>query len=50
MHETVVRLGHGGSLVKDLKLLKSRKELKADLMLLAQNGIQVHSTVDKLES
>ena len=30
LHEIAVRLGHGGSLLKDLKILKSRQKLKAD--------------------
>ena len=48
LHETAVRLGHGGSLPKDLKFLKSRQKIKADSMLLAQNGTELCSAVDKV--
>ena len=34
LHEAAVKLGHGGSLLKDLKLLRCRKMLKANSMLL----------------
>ena len=49
MRLTAVRLGHGGSLLKDLNLLKIRKKPKADSLLLAQNGTHVHSAFDKSE-
>ena len=49
MHEAAVSLGHGGSLLKDLKLLKHRQKLKADSVLLAQNGNRLHRVVEKLE-
>ena len=49
LHEAAVRQGHGGSLLRELKLLRCRQKLKADSMLLAQDGTQLHSVVDKLE-
>lgn len=49
LHEAAVRLGRGGSLLKDLKLLCSRQKLKASTSLLSQDGIQLSSTVDKIE-
>ena len=30
LHEVAVSLGHGGSLLKDLQLLRCRQKLKAD--------------------
>ena len=38
LHEAAVRLGHGGSLLKDLKLLFSRQKLKARTSLRSQDG------------
>ena len=49
LHEAAVALGHGGSLLKDLKLLCSRQKLKASTPLLSQDGTQLNSTVDKIE-
>ena len=49
LHEAAVRLGRGGSLLKDLKLLCSRQKLKASTPLLSQDGTQLNSTVDKIE-
>ena len=49
LHEAAVRLGHGGSLLKDLRLLRCEQKLRADSKLLAQNGTYVDSTADKLE-
>ena len=49
LHEAAVRLGRGGSLLKDLKLLCSRQKLKASTSLLSQDGTQLNSTVDKIE-
>ena len=49
MHEATVRLGHGGSFLRELKLLRCKQKLKADTTLLGQNGIQLHSSADKLE-
>ena len=47
--EAAVRLGCGGSLLKDLKLLCSRQKLKASTPLLSQDGTQLNSMVDKIE-
>ena len=49
LHEAAGRLGCGGSLLKDLKLLCSRQKLKASTSLLSQDGMQLNSTVDKIE-
>ena len=49
LHEAAVRLGRGGSLLKDLKLLCSRQKLKASTSLLSQDGRQLNSTIDKIE-
>ena len=49
LHEAAVRLGHGGSLLKDLKLLFSRQKLKARTSLRSQDGKQLSSMVDKIE-
>ena len=49
LHEAAVKLGRGGSLLKDLKLLCSRQKLKASTSLLSQDGMQLSSTVDKIE-
>ena len=49
LHEAAVRLGHGGSLLKDLRLLRCGQKLSADSKLLAQNGTHLPHTADKLE-
>ena len=49
LHEYAVRLGHGGSLLKDLRLLQRSQKLKADTTLLAKDGKQLSSTGSKLE-
>ena len=49
LHEAAVRLGHGGSQLKDLKLLCSRQKLKASTFLLSQDGVQLSSTADMIE-
>ena len=49
VHEVTMSLGHGGSLLKDLKLLRCRQMLKADTMLFAQDGSELHSMANKLE-
>ena len=45
-----MRLGRGGSLLKDLRLLQKRLKLKADTTLLVAYGTQLNSTASKLES
>ena len=42
-------LGHGGSLLKDLKVLKCTQKLKADTMLLTQDSYELHRMASKLE-
>ena len=49
LHESAVRLGRGGSLLKDLRLLQRSQKLKSDVTLCAQDGTQLSSTSDKLE-
>ena len=49
LHEAAMGLGHGGSMLKVLNLLKSTLKLKADSVLLVHNGTQLHSAADKLE-
>ena len=49
LHGAAVRLSRSGSLLKDLKLLCSRQKLKASTSLLSQDGMQLSSTVDKIE-
>ena len=49
LHEAAVRLSHGGSLLKDLRLLRYGLKLRVDSKLLAQNGTHLQSTADKLE-
>ena len=49
LHEIAIRLGQGGSLLKELKLTRCKQKLKADTTLLAGNGTQLHSRADKLE-
>ena len=49
LHESAVRLGRGGSLLKDLRLLQRSQKLKSDVTLCAQDGTQLSSTFDKLE-
>ena len=44
-----MRLGRGGSLLKDLRLLQKRQKLKEDTTLLAADGTQLNSTASKLE-
>ena len=39
-----MRLGRGGSLLKDLRLLQKRQKLKANTMLLAADDTQLNST------
>ena len=46
LHEAAVRLGHGGSLLKDLRLVQ---KLKASTSLLSQDGMQLSSIADKIE-
>ena len=45
--EAAVKLGYGGSLLKDMKLLRCRQMLKPNSMLLTQNGTQLYSVADK---
>ena len=45
-----MRLGRGGSLLKDLRFLQKRLKLKADATLLAADGTQLNNTASKLES
>ena len=49
LHESAVRLGRGGSLLTDLRLLKRSQKLKAEATLCTQNGKQLYSAGDKLE-
>ena len=49
LHEVAVSLGHGGSLLKDLKLLRCRQKLKADATLFAQDGSELNSMADKFQ-
>ena len=49
LHESAVRLGRGGSRLKDLRLLKRSQKLKAEATLCAQDGTQLYSAGDKLE-
>ena len=49
LHESAVRLGRGGSLLKDLRLLQKSQKLKADTALLARDGSKLSSTGSKLE-
>ena len=44
-----MKLGYGGSLLKDFKLLRCRQKLRASSVLLMQNGAQLHSVGDKLD-
>ena len=50
LHEIAVSLGRGGSLLKDLNLLRCKQNLKADTALVAQDGLELHNPADKLES
>ena len=47
--EVAVSLGDCGLLLKDLKLLRCRQNLKTDTMLFAQDGSKLHSFADKLD-
>jgi len=49
LHEAAVRKGHGGSLVKDLKLLKDKQKLNACTSLLSSEGTLLSSTNDKIK-
>ena len=49
LHESAVRLGCGGSLLKDFLFLKRSQNLKAEATLCAQDGMQLYSAGDKLE-
>ena len=48
-HELAVRLGRGGSLLKDLRLLQRSQKLKGDITLCAQDGTQLSGTPARLE-
>ena len=45
----VVRLGHGGSILKDLRLLKFRQKLKVNSFLYASDGTRLSTTMSKVE-
>ena len=49
LHEAAVKLGHGGSLLRDLRLLRNEQKLRTDMELLVQDGTCLHITADKLE-
>ena len=49
LHESAVRLGHGGSLLKDLRLLQRSQKLKSDVTICSEDGTQLCSAPDKLE-
>ena len=42
LHDEAVKRGHGGSLLKDLRLLQRSQKLKADTTLYAKDGSQLH--------
>ena len=39
LYEVAISHGHGGSLLKDMKLLKCKQKLKADAVLVAQDSL-----------
>ena len=49
LHEAAVKLGRGGSLLKDLRLLQRSQKLRANTTLRARDGSQLSSTMCKLE-
>ena len=49
LYESAVRLGRGGSLLKDLRLLQQSQKLRAGSTLCAQDGTQLSSSGEKLE-
>ena len=49
LHDEAMKQGHGGSLLKDLRLLQGSQKLKADTTLYAKDSSQLHSIADKLE-
>ena len=49
MHERAVKNGSGGSLVRDLKLLKNKQNLKTNEALLSSNQTLLTSTTDMLD-
>ena len=49
MHERAIKNGSGGSLVRDLKLLKNKQNLKTNTALASSNQTLLTSTTDKLD-
>ena len=49
LHEAAVRLGCGGSAEKLETAMQQAETVKASISLLSQGGMQLNSTVDKIE-